>query len=120
NSRSGIDSTDAILSEPSCFLLFCENFSTPVKDWQDEFEKLRKVAEQKNIPVYIVTSSVNEATTGLQNTPLSNIPVFECDFTAIRTAARTNPCLYLLNKGTVVNKWSYKKMDAARKMIDNR
>lgn len=119
-SPSGIDSTDAILSEPSCFLLFCENFSTPVKDWQDEFERLRKAAEQRSIPVYIVTSSVNEANVALQHTPLSDMSVFECDFTAIRTAARTNPCLYLINKGTVVNKWSYKRIDAAKKMIDNR
>ena len=42
---------------------------------------------------------------------------FECDFTAIRTAARTNPCLYLLKQGTVINKWSYKKISQAKNYL---
>ncbi|MFI5185614.1 MAG: BT_3928 family protein [Chitinophagales bacterium] len=112
---SGADSTTIILSQPYCLLLFCENFSTPVSYWQKDFESLTKTANQKNIPVYIVTASVHEAVMTLQKTPFSGIQVLECDFTAIRTAARTNPCLYLLKQGTVVNKWSYKRIKSAEK-----
>jgi len=108
------DSTSIILSQPYCFLLFCENFSTPVKDWQKDFEELISIASQKGIPAYIVTASLNEAAIALRKTPFSNLQVFECDFTAIRTAARTNPCLYLLKQGTVINKWSYKKISQAK------
>ena len=115
--QSGADSTDIILSEPYCLLLFCENFSTPVRYWQKEFEKLQEVANRKNIPVYIVTASINEAMIALRKTPFSNIQIFECDFTAIRTAARTNPCLYLVKKGTIVNKWSYKKISNAVRFL---
>lgn len=115
--QPGIDTTDAILSQPYCLLLFCENFSTPVTDWQQKFEKVKKEADQKNIPAYIVTASVNEAHIALQKTPFENMPILECDFTAIRTAARTNPCLYLLKEGTVINKWSYKKMTNAANEI---
>jgi uncharacterized membrane protein YphA (DoxX/SURF4 family) len=115
--RSGNDSTDAVLEEPYCLLLFCENFSTPIKDWDRDFEELMRVASQKNIPVYIVTASLNEAAIALQKTPFSNLQVFECDFTAIRTAARTNPCLYLLKQGTVVNKWSYKRISRAKNYL---
>jgi len=111
------DSTDIILSEPYCLLLFCENFSTPVKYWQKDFEQVKKLADEKNIPAYIVTASVNEAAIALRRTPFSNMQVFECDFTAIRTAARTNPCLYLLKQGTVVNKWSYKKISQAKNFL---
>jgi uncharacterized membrane protein YphA (DoxX/SURF4 family) len=114
---SGVDSTDIILSEPYSLLLFCENFSTPVKYWQKDFEELRKVANQKHIPVYIITASVNEAMIALRNIPFSDMQIFECDFTAIRTAARTNPCLYLLKQGAVVNKWSYKKISNAIKYL---
>ena len=114
---SGDDSTDAVLSKPHSLLLFCENFATPVKDWEKDFEKLMNVALQKNIPVYIVTASLNEAAIALKKTPFSNLQVFECDFTAIRTAARTNPCLYLLKQGTVVNKWSYKKLSQAKNYL---
>ena len=76
-----------------------------------------KRARQKNIPAYIVTASAKEAMIALRNTAFADVPVFECDFTAIRTAARTNPCLYLLKQGTVVNKWSYKRIgDAANSL----
>jgi len=112
---TGTDSTSIILSEPYCFLLFCENFSAPVSYWQKDFEDLRKAADQKNIPVYIITASINEAVIALQKTSISDIQVLDCDFTAIRTAARTNPCLYLLKQGTVVNKWSYKRIENAVK-----
>ena len=111
--ESGGDSTDVVLSQPECILLFCENFATPVKSWQHDFERVLNAARQKMIPAYIVTASRKEANLALGSSPFSALPVFECDFTAIRTAARTNPCLYLLKKGTVVNKWSYHRMSAA-------
>jgi uncharacterized membrane protein YphA (DoxX/SURF4 family) len=111
--ESGGDSTDFVLSRPECTLLFCENFATPVKSWQADFERVLNAATQKMIPVYIITASRKEANVALAATPFRSLPVFECDFTAIRTAARTNPCLYLLKSGTVVNKWSYHRMSAA-------
>jgi uncharacterized membrane protein YphA (DoxX/SURF4 family) len=111
--ESGEDSTDIVLSQPECILLFCENFATPVKSWQHNFEGVVNAATQKMVPIYIVTASRKEANLALGSTPFRTLPVFECDFTAIRTAARTNPYLYLLKKGTVVNKWSYHRMAAA-------
>jgi hypothetical protein len=118
--EAGDDSTQAVLSRPHCFLLFCENFEKPVSRWQEDFERLKGQADRKNIPVYIVTSSVNDARKALAQTPFWQVQTFECDYTAIRTAARTNPCLYLLKQGTVVNKWSYKRISAAIKEMPNR
>lgn len=114
---SGEDSTNIILSQPYCFLFFCENFSTAVTDWQKDFEHLREKANQKKIPIYIVTASVNEAAIALRKTPFADIQVLDCDFTAIRTAARTNPCLYLLKQGTVVNKWPYERIQKAQESL---
>lgn len=113
----GDDSTSMVLSQPECLLLFCENFSRPVQDWERQFQKVLTVAESKRIPVYIVTASRNEAGVALARTPFKELPVLECDFTAIRTAARTNPCLYLLKQGVVINKWSYGRMSAAEKYL---
>src|SRR5437773_1297293 len=47
---SGVDSTNDILSQRYCFLLFCENFSTPVSDWQRNLEELKKAADKRDIP----------------------------------------------------------------------
>jgi uncharacterized membrane protein YphA (DoxX/SURF4 family) len=108
--ESGEDSTTAVLALPRCFLLFCENFKKPVSNWQKDFQRLKEFAEVKTIPVYIVSSSLTDAKKAIASTSFANLPVFECDYTAIRTAARTNPCLYFLKQGTVVNKWSYKEI----------
>ena len=41
------------------------------------------------------------------------------DVTAIKTAARTNPTLYLIKQGTIINKWGYADFDQALREIQN-
>ena len=65
---------------------------------------------QKNVPAYVVASNRIEAIRQFAGTGFGDIQVFKCDFTAIRTAARTSPCVYLLQKGTIKGKWSHKTM----------
>ena len=110
---AGQDVTNAVLQQPACLVLFCDQFSIPVKKWEEKFLKVLAAAHKKNIPVYLVVSSATEAEKALAGSRLTSVPVFECDFTAIRTAARTNPCLYLLKNGTVADKWSWRKMENA-------
>jgi uncharacterized membrane protein YphA (DoxX/SURF4 family) len=105
------DSTAIVLSQPYAVILFCEDFTTPFSAWKDEFAKVYAAAKTKNIPVYAVTSRREEAISNFAATPFASIPVFVCDYTAIRTAARTNPCVYLLKEGTVADKQGYKRMD---------
>jgi uncharacterized membrane protein YphA (DoxX/SURF4 family) len=108
--ESGEDSTNAVLALPQCFLLFCENFKKPISDWQKDFQRLKGFADVKNIPIYVVSSSLADAKKAIASTPLVNLSVFECDYTAIRTAARTNPCLYFLKQGTVIDKLGSKEI----------
>jgi hypothetical protein len=105
------DSTQVVLSQPYAILLFCENFSIPVSKWKNNFEKLYAEAQAKNIPVYAISSFINEAKQYFESTSFRNIPVFKCDYTAIRTAARANPTLYLLKQGTILDKQSYHRID---------
>jgi hypothetical protein len=116
--HSNIDSTQIVLSHPYAFLLFCEDFSKPVHKWKDEFEKIYAHAGAKNIPCYLVTGRMDQVAEALSGTKFADIPVFKCDFTAIRTAARTNPCLYLLQNGNVNGKWSYKEMEDAFSQLE--
>lgn len=113
-SLSGItneDSTAIVLSDPYAILLFTEDFSTPLEKWQKGFETVYAEAKRKNIPVYAVTNRMDEAVVNFAKTGFAGIPLFKCDYTTIRTAARTNPCIYLLEKGTIINKWSYRQME---------
>ncbi|MBS1918699.1 MAG: DoxX family membrane protein [Bacteroidetes bacterium] len=114
---TNVDSTQIVLSQPYAVLLFCMDFSEPVSRWERDFAKLYGEAKNKNIPVYVVTSRMDQATATFAGTSLATIPIFKCDYTAIRTAARTNPCLYLLKQGTILGKWSYKQINSAIKKL---
>ena len=110
---SNIDSTEYILSRPYAIILFAEDFSTPVKDWGAEFVKIYKEASEKNIPSFLITTRLNEASAAISGTEFSGIQKLKCDVTLVRTAARSNPCLYILEKGTIVGKWSDKQFQKA-------
>jgi len=117
---SNEDSTEIILTQPHAVLLFCLDFSKPVSKWSNSFAKLYAELKKKNIPAYMVTAKPDEAPAKISGTAFADIPVLKADLTAIRTAARTNPCIYLLNTGTVVDKQSYHKLgsiiDAVKKL----
>lgn len=112
------DSTQIVLSQPYAILIFCEDFSIPVSKWEKGFAEIYAAAKTKNIPAYMITSRPGEAPGKIKNTSFSDIPIFKCDFTALRTAARTNPCIYFLKDGTIMGKWSWKKMKSIRSEVN--
>ncbi len=109
---SGTDSTAFVLSQPYALLFFIENFTdvSPAK-WTSGLEEIYKTAKAKNIPLFMITAAPSEAPGIIQSTAFAGIPVFKCDYKAILTAARTNPCLYLISRGTVLDKWSHHRMN---------
>jgi uncharacterized membrane protein YphA (DoxX/SURF4 family) len=109
---SNEDSTQIILTQPHAVLLFCLDFSKSVSRWSGSFSKLYSELKKRNIPAYLVTAKPDEAPAKISSTSFADIPVLKADLTAIRTAARTNPCIYLLNAGTIVEKQSYHKVNA--------
>ncbi len=113
------DSTAIILQQPTVILLFCEDFEVSTSHWMTTFKKIYEKATAAQVPVYIVTSEQVKgdkvmATAGLP------IQVFACDRTAIRMAARSNPCLYLLKNGTIAGKWSAKTMKNVITQLDEK
>ncbi|HQZ51364.1 MAG TPA: DoxX family protein, partial [Chitinophagaceae bacterium] len=116
--ESKIDSTAIVLSQPYAILLFIENFSIPVSKWDKKFAEVYAAAKEKNIPVYIVTSQPDIAAKEITKTAFADIIILSCDFTAVRTAARVSPNLYLLKEGTILNKWSRSGFGSALKSIE--
>ena len=119
NTQDNIDITDSILQHPGYVLLLFVN------DREDEvmkelkgsdIEKALTHAHQQSHPVYIVSNTSENVSNHLKEMGWP-YPVLKLDFTAFRTAARTNPTLYLLNKGTVVNKWTGSEGSKALKYI---
>ena len=107
------DSTGIILSQPHSLLLF--NTDLPNKDpgWKKNLLTVYSEANRKGIPFYFVTTNRDSTISIYSQMGFKNISVLGCDFTAIRTAARANPTLYLLRNGTVAGKWSYAEFDDA-------
>ena len=116
--ESGIDSTQIVLDHDHTVLLFIENFDVAVSKWKSEFEKIYQTAIAKNIPVYAIVTNTAEAVKNFSGTVFAGIPILKCDYTAIRTAARTSPAIYLLQKGTIRGKWSYKTMGELTDQLD--
>jgi hypothetical protein len=101
---SGADSTQIILAEPRALLVFAQNLHTA--EWINEMGRVVAAAKAKNIPVYMVSPSLPEAMALLQKNNVQGVQFFNCDFTVVRTAARTDPTLFILQNGTIQNKYS--------------
>ena len=106
--ENGRDSTEIILNNPGEYYLF---FTKEVPDnsgkWIDDFKNLTLNAATENKKIFIITAQRNAIKNLMvkNNLPVNNI--FTCDATAIKTAARTNPALYLMDGPVVKNKWSW-------------
>ena len=109
---AGNDLTQQVLTEPVAVLAFALD-KAGASDWRDAFRKVMTAAKAKNVPVYFATSNPEVFSKYFKEEKI-DVPVLSCDFTVIRTAARTNPTLYILHAGTITGKYSYKKLgDAA-------
>jgi uncharacterized membrane protein YphA (DoxX/SURF4 family) len=101
NSQSGNDSTEAVLNQAGeYYLLFAKDFADDNTKWIKSFELF---ATKSIIPVYVVTSDPKTATKLITN---PSVTIFTCDATSIKTAARVNPTLFLMNGPVIKNKWA--------------
>jgi hypothetical protein len=109
----GNDTTQAILDKPGYSLLLFVQNGYKRGDWTGLLESIMTVASRKNIDGLLVTSiSIDVLTVN----PPQAFTVFTpllCDATAIKTAARANPTLYLIKGGIIHDKWSYADFDRA-------
>jgi len=115
--QKGEPMTETVLSGEGYKLLLFLRSDYPQGEWLTYLDMIAQTAAANAIGREIVTSINLE--TLYKNPP----PVFYkfnavlCDATVIKTAARANPTLFLLNRDTIVKKWSYADMDAALKYI---
>jgi len=75
------------------------------------------LAVEKNIQIYFITNDFANVTDWITKNGFNSIQVLKCDFVAIKTAARANPTLYLLQDANIVNKWSYAEFGKAEEAL---
>jgi uncharacterized membrane protein YphA (DoxX/SURF4 family) len=104
---TGVDVTEPLLnSNGNYYLFFLKNMESGTPQWSTDFANLWKKAKAGNIPLYIVTADTDKANLFFNNTNKYQVPVYTCDATAIKTAARANPTLFLMKGPVVQDKWS--------------
>lgn len=107
------DSTAIVLAQPYAVFFYFIDFSTSSSKWRNDFIALYKKAGEKNVPVYVITARMTEAMRVFSDPAFAGIQLFNCDNTAIKTASRTNPSIYLIQEGNILDKWSYKETKKA-------
>jgi uncharacterized membrane protein YphA (DoxX/SURF4 family) len=107
--EEGNDRTQEILNTPGpTYLLFVKDARHANDANMDDLKALISNAQQQHIPFYVLSSSVKEDAEAFRRKHgLQNVPFYVLDGTVSKTAMRSNPGLMLLDKGTIVNKWSY-------------
>ncbi|MFZ9388862.1 MAG: BT_3928 family protein [Chitinophagaceae bacterium] len=113
------DSTGYVLEQTNALLLFIEHFSKAGQGWKEPFGRIYSAASARNIPVFLVTAEPGKATAELAGTVFSGMRVFKCDYKVIETASRVPVTLYLLDKGTVMEKWSSPRFNKAIKTVSS-
>ncbi len=110
--QSGIDTTEALLnSAGEYYLLFIKEYPGDT-EWSatEAYMQLR----DKGKPHFVVTSQPKEMD-GLFNKSRNRlgVEILTCDATALKTAARNNITLYLMNGPVVKNKWGGNDIEKA-------
>ena len=109
---SGNDTTAAILGRSGeYYLLFIKDLEHYPADWGGDIKLVEKAARRK-LPLFIISGQRLKTSArfagkcsvdGRQFEPL----VLSCDVTAIKTAARSNPALFLMKGPIVEEKWGW-------------
>lgn len=114
NTISGTDSTEAILNNPrEYYLLFIKDVARDTTRWFQNFKKIYSIAQQRSRPIIVIASQATEAQVFFNEKNNLNLSIVSCDATALKTAARTDPALYLMKGPIVQHKWGWADFEKA-------
>ncbi len=100
--ESGTDTTEAILNQSGeYYMLLAKDFNPKEDKWYEDFKLF---CAKSTLPVYLVTSDPDAAKKILV---IPGLSILACDGTAIKTAARVNPTMFLMKGPVVKNKKAF-------------
>ncbi len=112
---AGVNVTEELLSQPGeYYVLFLQNLNDGISRWSAAFSDLSQKAKQQNRSIYIVTSDREKVHAFFNIRNSYNVPVFTSDATAIKTAARANPTLFVMKGPVVQGKYSWADIGKAK------
>lgn len=116
---SSIDITNTILSRRGQYYLLFIKDTIDINDgWKKDIETTKELLAKK-MPLAIITANydaIAKRYAGIYTFGTKiNVPVFACDVTSIKTAARNNVTLFLMDGPVVKNKWGGSDIEKALK-----
>ncbi|HEY9259920.1 BT_3928 family protein [Chitinophaga sp.] len=106
--QDGVNQTESILSETKPVYLFLVlNVQKAGSGWDAKMKALQDKWKNQGVVIYGVTASTKEEIAAFKQQHGLEFPFVQMDGVAIKTAGRSNPCLILLDKGTIKGKWHY-------------
>ena len=116
----GIDSTQGVLARLGYqVFLFTRGIDKVEPGWMNDFNATFQLMQDKNIRLNFVTSYYDNVALWVKNAGIAEkVSIFKSDAVAIKTAARADPTLYLINDGNIIGKWSYADFDDAAEAIN--
>ena len=113
---AGVNLTEDILGQSGTYyLFFLQNLQGGTNQWWTDFNNFYDKIRQLNRPVYIITSDRDNVNALFNINHNFHIAILTCDATAIKTAARANPTLYVMNGPLVQEKYSWADLDKVSK-----
>ncbi len=113
-SLSGTDTTASLLSQPNPYILVLAKDMERTDRWEGGFDQISKQAQEKQIPVIIVTANADKA-----QTIFKNAVIVKCDATVLKTAARVTPTYFFMKGAKVLDKISYVDLDKIKEAVTN-
>lgn len=108
NDFNGNNMNSGVLNEPLPMYLFLVlDVNKAGKGWEEKMKKYQQQAAEGKIVLMGVTSSSQEAVEQFKAQRGIQFEFLQMDGTAIKTAGRSNPCLIVLEKGTIKAKYHH-------------
>lgn len=111
----GVDTTEALLNTSGAyFLLFMKEYPGD-EEWSATVAYM--MHRDKAVPHFVVTAQPKQLDSLFNHgrEPM-NVTILSCDGTAIKTAARANPTLYLMEGPVIKQKWGWADFGKAQKV----
>ena len=108
--KEGQDIKDQLLQEDKLLLVVMYNLDLTSQKGLQKIKEATDRALKKGYKVYAMSASTEEAYQKVKTQFNLNFDLLFCDETTLKTIVRSNPGLVELNKGTVVNKESWRSV----------
>ncbi|MBS2213253.1 DoxX family protein [Carboxylicivirga mesophila] len=113
-STEGDDITDAIINnEKPVFLMVAPKVENTSTDNIQQFINIKSVAQKHGSYFYLATASLTEDCYKFDMAHQAAFEYAQCDETTLKTIIRANPGLVIIQKGTIIAKYSYTQLPDA-------